>query len=123
VSRPIPPGGRAAALRRTLGAVAWCALECLLERSADGRGVEASVRLVAADLGVAKNTAHRALALTHAGIVSAEQPRTHEGRFRRGRYHLHVDGLIDRASQPAQPTRRRPPPVATDGQLTLLTSA
>jgi len=82
------------------------------------------VRLIAADLGVAKNTAHRALqALTHAGIVAAEQPRTHEGRFRRGRYHLQIDGLIDRASQPARPTRRRPPPVATDGQLTLLTSA
>ncbi|MGH9243838.1 MAG: helix-turn-helix domain-containing protein [Acidimicrobiales bacterium] len=98
MTRPIPSGDRAAALRRTLGPVAWCALECLVERSDDGRTVEATVRLVAADLGVAKNTAHRALrALTHAGLVEAEQQRTEDGRFRSGRYRLHLDGLLDRA--------------------------
>ena len=124
MSQSIPPGERAAALRRTLGPVAWCALECLVERSDDGRTVEASVRLVAADLGVAKNTAHRALrALTHAGLVAAEQQRTDDGRFRSARYRLHLDGLLDRALRPSSPARRRPAPVAADGQLTLLPGA
>lgn len=124
MTRPIPPGERTAALRRTLGPVAWCALECLVERSDDGRTVEASVRLVAAELGVAKNTAHRALrALAHAGLVAAEQQRTDDGRFRSGRYRLHLDALLDRAPQPAPPARRRPAPVAADGQLTLLPGA
>lgn len=120
----IPPGDRAAALRRSLGPVPWCALECLIERSDDGRSVDASVRLVAAELGVAKNTAHRALrALALAGLVAAEQQRTDDGRFRSGRYRLHLDDLLDRAPRPAPPARRRPAPVAADGQLTLLPSA
>jgi hypothetical protein len=102
VTRPILPGERAATLRRTLGPVAWCALACLVERTDDGRTVEASVRLVAADLGVAKNTAHRALrALAHAGLVADEQQRTGDGRFRSDRYRLHLDGLLDRAPQQA----------------------
>jgi len=124
VTHTIRPGERAAALRRTLGPVAWCALECLVERSDDGRIVEASVRLVAADLGVAKNTAHRALrALAHAGLVAAEQQRTDGGRFRSGRYRLHLDGVLGRAPQPTPPARRGPQPVAADGQLSLLPGA
>ena len=124
MSRPIPSGERAAALRRSLGPVAWCALECLIQRSDDGRSVEASVRLVAAELGVAKNTAYRAMrALALAGLVTAEPQRTDDGRFRSGRYRLHLDGLLDRAPRPAPPGRRRPAPVAADGQLTLLPGA
>ena len=124
MSRPLPSGERAAALRRSLGPVPWCALECLIERSHDGRSVDASVRLVAAELGVAKNTAHRALrALALAGLITAEQQRTDDGRFRSGRYRLHLDGLLDRAPRPAPPGRRRPAPVAADGQLTLLPGA
>ncbi len=69
-------------MRRELGPVAWCALECLLERSDDGRTTKASLRAVAADLGVAKNTAHRALvALVRAGIAVAVQDRAADGRF------------------------------------------
>jgi hypothetical protein len=124
VSRPIPSGERAAALRRSLGPIPWCALECLIEHSDDGRSVDASVRLVAAELGVAKNTAHRALrALALAGLVTAEQQRTDDGRYRSGRYRLHLDDLLDRAPRPAPPGRRRPAPVAADGQLTLLPGA
>lgn len=124
MSRPIPSGERAAALRRSLGPVPWCALECLIERSDDGRSVEASVRLVAAELGVAKNTAHRALrALDLAGLVTAEQQRADDGRFRSGRYRLHLDDLFDRAPRPAPPGRRRPAPVAAGGQLSLLSGA
>lgn len=124
MSQPTPSGERAAALRRSLGPVPWCALECLVERSDDGGTVEASVRLVAAELGVAKNTAHRAMrALALAGLVTAEPQRTDDGRFRSGRYRLHIDGLLDRAPRPAPPGRRRPAPVAADGQLTLLPGA
>lgn len=124
MSRPIPSGERASALRRSLGPVPWCALECLVERSDDGRSVDASVRLVAAELGVAKNTAHRALrSLDLAGLLTAEQQRADDGRFRGGRYRLHLDGLLDRAPRPAPPGRCRPARVAADGQLSLLPGA
>jgi DNA-binding IclR family transcriptional regulator len=117
---------RAAALRRDLGPVAWCALECLVERADSSCLVEASTRSVAKDLGVAKNTAHRALrTLVSAGLVATEQERATDGRFRAGRYRLHVDHLIARATAPASSARRRRtrPAAADDGQLDLLPSA
>lgn len=120
MTRSIPPGRRSAELRRDLGPVAWCALECLVERSTDARTSEASVRAVAAELGVAKNTAHRALAaLCRAGLVTAAQARTADGRFRSGCYRLHLDAAV--AASPGPNTRRRrPKPAAGDGQLQLL---
>ncbi|HEV2809386.1 MAG TPA: helix-turn-helix domain-containing protein [Acidimicrobiales bacterium] len=119
----IPTSPRAATLRRDLGPVAWCALECLVERSDDGRTTAASVRAVAAELGVAKNTAHRALAvLVRAGIAEAVQGRTTDGRFRRGGYRLHLGDLVP--NPPAPPTRiRTRTPSATRDQLSLLPSA
>jgi hypothetical protein len=66
----MPARPRVAATRRSLGPVAWCVLECLLERSDDGRTCAASVRSIAADLGVAKNTAQRAIArVVNAGLA------------------------------------------------------
>ncbi len=53
---PITLGSSAASLRRSLGAQAWCALECLAARATtgpDGTVVAASVRALAAELGVA----------------------------------------------------------------------
>jgi DNA-binding IclR family transcriptional regulator len=114
---------RVAALRRDLGPVAWCALECLVERADSNRVVEASTRSLARDLGVAKNTAHRALrTLVNAGLVATEQERSTDGRFRAGRYRLHVDQLIARATAPVSPARRRRtrPSAAHDDQLDLL---
>jgi IclR helix-turn-helix domain len=123
VTPVIAPGPRAAATRRSLGPVAWCVLECLLERSGDGRTSAASVRSVAADLGVAKNTAHRAIAsLVSAGVAEAVHERDAGGRFRPGRYRLHVGDLLttDPTPTPLCPpnraTRR-----ATPTQLSLLT--
>jgi hypothetical protein len=119
----IPTSPRAATLRRDLGPVAWCALECLVERSDDGRTTAASVRAVAAELGVAKNTAHRALvALVRAGIAEGVQDRTTDGRFRRGGYRLHLGDLAP--SPPARPTRTRTrtPSATTRNQLSLLPS-
>lgn len=117
-------GERVASLRRDLGPVAWCALECLVERADSSCFVEASTRSVARELGVAKNTAHRALrTLVAAGLVKTEQERTTDGRFRAGRYRLHLDDLIARATGPASPARRRPASVADNGQLVLLPRA
>jgi DNA-binding IclR family transcriptional regulator len=106
-------------VRREVGPVAWCALEVLVERSPDGRTSAASVRVVAAELGVAKNTAHRALGvLAQAGLVEAIQDRNPEGRFRPGRYRLELDHLLA-STIPSKNQRHRSS--ATHNQLTLLT--
>jgi DNA-binding transcriptional MocR family regulator len=105
----MPVGPRVAATRRSLGPVAWCVLECLLERSDDGRTCVASVRSIAADLGVAKNTAQRAVALlVRAGVAEAVQGRDARGRFRSGRYRLDVTDLLAAAPTPTPPPRPRP---------------
>lgn len=101
----------ARSLRRALGPLAWCALEALTER-ADGPIVGASVRSLAAELGVAKNTAHRALsALTRAGLIAPIQDRAANGRFSAGRYRLHVEHLT-RATTTSK-TINRPAPRPT----------
>jgi hypothetical protein len=120
----IAPGQAAAEMRRSLGPVAWCALEALLERSDDGRTSTASVRSIAVDLGVAKNTAHRALVgLVCAGVAEAVQDRDAGGQFRPGRYRLHLGDLL---ATDATPTATPPRPRArvtrraTPAQLSLL---
>ncbi|MGH9290122.1 MAG: helix-turn-helix domain-containing protein [Acidimicrobiales bacterium] len=118
-------GPRAAATRRSLGPVAWCVFECLLERSDDGHTSTASVRSIAADLGVAKNTAQRAIAsLVRAGVAEAIQDRDARGRFRPGRYRLNGTDLLVAAPTPT-PRRSRPrtPRRAAPTQLSLLTSS
>ena len=102
-----PANARDAALRRDLGPTAWCALECLVERTNGGAIAVVSVRSLAADLGVAKNTAHRALvALVRAGIAEAVQDCSTDGRFQPGGYRLHLGDLL--ASTTTRPTRTRP---------------
>jgi hypothetical protein len=69
------------------------------------------VRSLAGDLGVAKNTAHRALAaLARTGVAEPVQDRDTVGRFRPGRYRLHIDELLagDTADSSATPARSRP---------------
>jgi DNA-binding IclR family transcriptional regulator len=123
MSGVMPAGPRAAAIRRSIRPVAWCALECLLERSDDGRTSTASVRSIAADLGVAKNTAQRAVAsLVRAGVAEAVQERDARGRFRPGRYRLNLTDLVA-APTPTHPPRRRRPRAARRAaptQLSLL---
>jgi DNA-binding transcriptional MocR family regulator len=116
----LPAGQSAAEVRREVGPVAWCALECLFEHSTDGgRSSVASVRAVAAELGVAKNTAHRALAsLARAGLIEAVQSRDGAGRFQSGRYRLHVDGLATKPS--TQRTKQQPKNAIQSQQLTLI---
>jgi len=88
-------GPAAAAVRRAVGPVAWCALEYLAAspcRGHDDRDtVAASVRSVATGLGVSKNTANRALSvLRAAGLVEPVQTRSDTGRFATGCYRLVV---------------------------------
>jgi DNA-binding IclR family transcriptional regulator len=125
VTHAIPTGPRATALRRELGPLAWCALECLLERSDDGRTTVASVRAIASDLGVAKNTAHRALAcLARARLVEPVQARGGDGRYRPGIYELRLgDLLVTTPTSPAPRARQRVVKSADPAQLTLLPSA
>ncbi len=104
---PITLGSSAASLRRSLGAQAWCALECLAARATtgpDGTVAAASVRALAAELGVAKNTAHRALAsLAAAGLVSREQRRRPDGTFETGSYRLDLGKAITAPADEPRP--------------------
>ena len=114
-------GPRVDEMRRRVGPVAWCALEVLADRPTAGGLVEASVRAVADELGVAKNTAHRAIAaLGRAGLVEAVQARGADGRFASGRYRLHLDDLTTRTI-PTSTSRPRPrtPSTINPDQLTL----
>lgn len=106
-------------LRRGVGPVAWCALECLHELSVDGgRSTVASVRVIAGELGIAKNTAHRALAaLARACLIEAVQRRDPGGRFRPGHYRLHVGALVAAPAPTTRTGQQRKPLVAPE-QLT-----
>jgi DNA-binding IclR family transcriptional regulator len=120
VTRHTLTGPTVASVRRDVGPVAWCALEVLIERSPDGRTSVASVRVVATELGVAKNTAHRALAvLARAALVEAMQERDPGGRFRTGRYRLRIDHLLT-STTPTKNTHHRHT-TSTPNQLTLIT--
>ena len=125
MSRTIPAGVRGSELRRELGPVAWCVLECLIGGSDDGRTATASVRAVAEELGVAKNTAHRALAaLVRRGLVEAIQSRDGHGRFQPGRYRLHVGDLLSGAATARSRSRSTATTPAVDpAQLSLLPPA
>jgi pyocin large subunit-like protein len=103
-------GERAAEVRRSLGPTSWAALEVLTTHAPDGACVVASVRFVADELGVAKNTAHRAMRrLVDAGLAVPTQQRSTDGRFIAGAYRLAIDPEVIRVepldSSPAAPTR------------------
>jgi hypothetical protein len=97
-------GEAAAEVRRAVGPTAWCALEVLAGApvEVDERWiVRSSVREVAVRLGVATNTAQRALAaLREAGVIAAGQGRDCSGRFGSGAYRLAVDANV--LSRPAR---------------------
>lgn len=94
-------------LRRRLGPLAWAVLQDLAEDAemVDGRLVaRSSARRLAANLGIGKDTAARALrTLTAAGLIAAvAAERGERGRFAVGGYRL------TEAAPPATPVR---PPV------------
>lgn len=128
-------GEGAAAVRRQVGPSAWAALEQLMVSTPVGAAgthvVAASVRDVAAGLGISKNAAHRAMRrLTEVGMISPSQDRSTDGRFVAGTYRLtipadvlapaeHLDppppALASRSR--SRPARSRP---AAPDQLSLL---
>ena len=84
-----PGAGR---LRRELGPAVWSALEAIAAASVrDGEDdvARVGVRGLAEQMGVAKNTAARAVcALLEHGLIRRSQRRTASGRFERGLYVL-----------------------------------
>ena len=112
-------------LRRRVGASAWMVLEEMLERSnidgdgdVNGRVAAVSVRSLAASLGVAKNTVHRATTrLRDLGVIEPHQARTSAGSFSAGGYQLKVptaclsinDTSASGPSTPAATAARRAP--------------
>lgn len=94
-------------LRRRLGPTAWIVLEELVSTSqgeADDCYSSATVRSLAADLGLSKDTVARALVrLRTAGIIVARQDRTPAGTFATGLYRISVPGAIELV-QPEPPT-------------------
>ncbi len=81
-----------AEVRRLIGPVAWCVLEvCVaaVDTGSPDRRVVASVRSIAAGLGVSKNTAARALVvLRRAGLLRTQRQERPNGRFGPGHYVL-----------------------------------
>ena len=122
-------GEAAHEVRRVLGASAWTALEVVVARVGDVDGqpvAPVSVREVADELGVAKNTAHRAIRrLIEAGLVAPIQDRSPAGRFLGGAYRVDVptDVLCPASRRPVASPRRHAPRrdrTATPTQLSLL---
>jgi len=104
-------GPRADETRRSLGPLAWAALEALLADSratGDVNVADTTVRQLAERLGIAKNTARRALtALRRAGFIEPLQSRSTSGQFASGSYRLAVAPSILRLTAEASA-----PPVA-----------
>lgn len=87
-------GAEAAVLRRRLGPTAWAVLEQLIARSHGFTGTcvaTATVRSLAVELGVSKDTAARAVGRLRAtGLVAVEQARESTGTFATGSYRIDV---------------------------------
>jgi hypothetical protein len=84
----VGPGGKA--LRRRLGPTAWVVLEAVVAQAHDAEGdlvADGSVRSLASELGLAKNTVARALTiLRECDLVAFTQTRASDGAFSAGRY-------------------------------------
>ena len=109
-ARSIVLGPDADEMRRTLGPLAWAALESLVTDTRPAAGeavVHASIRSLADRLGVAKNTAHRAVStLRRAGLLQHVPVRTTTGQFATGTYRLTVDPDVLRPTNDSTtPTR------------------
>ena len=109
----------ASALRRDVGAQAWSELELLVASARDSapNTVSTSVRALAVELGVSKNTAARALAvLTAAGLVSPRQQRASSGTFDAGSYRLTIPAdviSVDASTSHREPTSTGPSQLRT----------
>ena len=111
--RSVVVGAAASELRRALGPTSWMVLEELLLRStgpADACVARVSVRGLAASLGLAKDTAGRAIRrLRDSGLVTVGQHRTVGGIFDTGTYRIAVPDCVtlNASTQPSPPPRAR----------------
>lgn len=103
--------------RRSLGPLAWAALEALVSDArptGDLAVADTSIRQLAEHLGVAKKTAHRALtALRLAGFIEPLQSRSTSGQFASGLYRLAVaPSILHLAAEASAPPVAAPLSVA-----------
>lgn len=120
----------AAELRRAVGPTAWVVLEELLAHSTgdDGELVAvASVRSIAATVGIAKDTAARALArLRRLGLIEHTQDRATTGVFAAATYRITIPtGTVAVEQTPTRTSATRTTPlslsaVGSSSQLSLL---
>ena len=117
----------AAHLRRAVGPTAWVVLESLLQH-AEPTGVDEydarrSIRELAADLGLAKDTVARAMrVLRDVRLVTHVQRRTRVGAFDPGRYSISLPSDVVSATSAAKPsptTEPRAQRASTAGQMSL----
>lgn len=99
-------------LRRQLGPTAWVVFEELLLASTGHRAdcvATVSVRALAGELGLAKDTVAQALVrLRRAGLVAAHQSRTASGVFATGSYVLALPSSISFGDVTSSTSRRTP---------------
>lgn len=122
----LPPAGH---LRRVLGPSSWVVLETLLARStgtSEASAVTISIRDLAADVALSKDTVTRAVGqLRKVGLIEVVRPRAASGTFRPTDYLVTVSAdmfdLTAGANQPPMRAAHRPPmqsrPVGSDVQL------
>ena len=111
----VGPAGKA--LRRRLGPTAWVVLEAAVALAHDADGdlvVDASVRSLASEVGLAKNTVARALSmLRECGLVTFTQTRADDGAFSAGRYVIVLPADVFTIAAPTKtiplPSRHHPP--------------
>ena len=109
--RSIVVGAASSELRRALGPTSWAVLEEMLLRShgtTDECVACVSVRSLAASLGLAKDTAARAIRrLRDCGFVTVAQRRTDAGIFDTGTYVIALPEGVTLIVSPPPPSRAR----------------
>lgn len=110
-ARTITLGPAAAAMRRKLSPLSWCALEAIVARARttdDGSFSDVSVRSLASELAVATNTAQRALnKLRGAGLIEHHQRRDDSGRFDTISYRVTIPAGVLRVESGSAPSIAR----------------
>jgi DNA-binding transcriptional ArsR family regulator len=116
-------GPSSSRLRRSLTPTAWVVLEELVLRSTtagEHRGARASVRSLAASLGLTKDTVASAIRrLRSAGVVSAAQQRTIAGVFDTGVYVITIPADVIAVKRIAVVKPRHSVGASSEAQLPL----
>lgn len=105
-------------VRRGLGATAWAVLEDVaLDACRHGQELVAAtnVRRIAANLGISKDTAARALRrLAEAGLLERQSHRGDTGEFAASAYVMHLSGRTGISRLGGDPWRAHPCPIDAD---------